>query len=193
MPTQVRSQLPYAEKGGWIDDCGPASLACALDYLNKYATKTTVGQAIEAATKAGRKDVDGQGNGTTFAQLKKACKFLDATVKATSPARFSGVKVALEKGGALIVAATCPFAIPKRVWSGWQVARDRSGRKTPYGHYFVLTIESGKWYYTDPTQKDGEIGKEITEAEARVIAHWGSQGALVSRNLKSPYAVLLTR
>jgi hypothetical protein len=193
MPTQVRSQLPYAEKGGWIDDCGPASLAIAVDWVNKYATKTTVGHAIDAAAKAGRKDVDGAGNGTTFAQLKKASKFLDAKVKATTPATFAGVKGALTKGGALIVAATLPFAIPRRVWSGFAIARDKRGRKAPYGHYFVLTIEAGKWYYTDPTQKDGEIGKEITEVEARSIAHWGSQNALVSRNLKSPYALLITR
>ena len=193
MPLQVRSQLPYAEKGGVIDDCGPASLAIAIDYVNKYTTTTTVERAIEAAKKAGRVDVKGEGNGTTFAQLKKAGLVLDRTLRYTSPSTWTAVAKACAKGAALIVCSNPPYAIPKRVWSGWALARAKRGDNSSYGHYFVFAYEEGTWLYADPTQKDGQVGKRITEDEARTIAHWGSGGATKSRQLDAPYALLVHR
>lgn len=193
MPLQVRSQLPYAEKGGVIDDCGPASLAIAIDYVNKYTTSTSVSQAIDAATKAGRVDVKGVGNGTTFAQLKKAGKVLDRSLLYSSPSTWKSVVNACAKGAALIVCSNPPYAIPKRVWSGWALSRAKRGDNSSYGHYFVFVYEGGTWLYADPTQKDGQVGKRITEDEARTIAHWGSGGATTSRKLDAPYALLVHR
>jgi len=77
---KVFSQLPYAEKGGRIDDCGPSALAAAIYHSSKGAQNPGVDGCILAAAKAGRKDTDGKSEGTTFAQIVAAAKFVNATL-----------------------------------------------------------------------------------------------------------------
>jgi hypothetical protein len=73
---KVFSQLPYAEKNGLIDDCGPSALAAGIYYSSNGAQNPGVDGAISAAAKAGRKDTNGKSEGTTFVQIVKAATFL---------------------------------------------------------------------------------------------------------------------
>lgn len=173
MTLKVFSQLPFAENG-LIDDCGLASLAMAIHHSSNGSVSPGVKACIDAATKAGRVDRFGKSDPTTFAQMVAAGKLLGATL--TPAPSWAAAVVGMRKGQAAIVALLAPNAIPAHALSAWQRGNMKRHPGHTYRHAVALAIADGKFVLADPTLsgKGAEAnGIEITEAEARTLAHWG--------------------
>lgn len=173
MTLKVFSQLPHAENG-LIDDCGLASLAIAIHHSSKGAVSPGVKACIDAATKAGRIDRFGKSDPTTFAQMVAAGKLLGATL--TPAPSWAAAIAGMRKGQAAIVALLAPNAIPSHALSAWQKSNMKRRPGHTYRHAVALAIVDGKFVLADPTLsgKGNEAqGIEISEAEARTLAHWG--------------------
>ena len=171
---KVFSQLPYAEKGGLIDDCGPSALAAAIYHSSKGAQNPGVDGCIIAAAKAGRKDTDGKSEGTTFAQITAAAKFVDASL-VLAP-NWAKTVAAMKSGKAVCIAFRAPIATPKNAISAWQKGSMKRHPGHTYAHYATLAIVDGQFVFADPTMSGKgaeEFGVVITEAEAKTLAHWG--------------------
>jgi len=173
MPLKVFSQLPHAENG-LIDDCGLAALAMTIHHSSKGAVSPGVKAAIDAATKAGRIDRFGKSDPTTFAHMIAAGKILGATLVPASSWKIAVSE--MRKGKGAIVALSAHNAIPAHALSAWQRSNMRRRPGHSYRHAVALAIVDGKFYLADPTLsgkgKEAE-GIEITEGEARTLAHWG--------------------
>jgi hypothetical protein len=82
----------------------------------------------------------------------------------------------MRKGKGAIVALSAHNAIPAHALSAWQRSNMRRRPGHSYRHAVALAIVDGKFYLADPTLsgkgKEAE-GIEITENEARTLAHWG--------------------
>ena len=177
MPIRVVTQTALIEgkstktfADNWMDDCGVTSAGMAVQWATKDAITVTPLQSWDAGAKAGRKDVDGQGNGTTAVELVKTVKVLGAY--AVVVRSWDAAKSAARQGAAVVTNVEAPLGIPERVWSDWQKKRDK--KKPPYGHWCVLAYDGGQWEYADPTMsgKGKEVyGKAISEQEADGIAH----------------------
>jgi hypothetical protein len=168
---KVKSQLPFVEKNGWVDDCGPTGLAMAVAWASGYEIDPTVQEAISAAAKAGRVDVNGQGNPTTFKQLIAAAKTLGA--KARYAKSWEDVVAAAKAGAAIGINVQAPKNYPEAALAVNAFARKRVGKST-YGHYTcaVWDAELG-WQFADPTQTGK--GKEknaalLTEKQVKALA-----------------------
>jgi hypothetical protein len=171
---RVFSQLPFAEKGGRLDDCGPAALAAAIFYASKETSNPGVKAAIDAAAKAGRVDKNGTSEGTTFVQIIKAASLLGA--KMTVAPTWAKAVAAMNAGNAVCVAFRAPIAVPASAWSAAQKASLKRRPKHSYGHFATLAIVNGKFVFADPMMSGNgaeEFGKIITAEEAKTIAHWG--------------------
>jgi hypothetical protein len=182
---KVFSQLDFAEKGGLIDDCGPSSLAMAVYHSSKGAQVPGVGGAIAAAAKAGRKDVDGSTQGTTFVQIVAAAKYLDATLTLAVSA--------MSIGKAVCIAFRAPVATPANAISIWQKGSMKRHPGHTYPHYGVLAIVNGQFVFADPTMSgkgSEQYGVVITEAEAKTLAHWGLEDVNAKRS--TPMAWICT-
>jgi hypothetical protein len=186
MPLKVFSQLDFAENG-LIDDCGLGSLAMAIHHSSKGLVSPGVKACIDAATKAGRVDRFGKSDPTTFVQMVAAGKLLGATV-APAPSWAAAV-AGMRKGQGAIVALSAHNAIPAHALSAWQRSNMKRRPGHSYSHAVALAIVDGKFYLADPTLsgkgKEAE-GVEITEGEARTLAHWGIQPV----NAKRPRPML---
>ena len=173
MTLKVFSQLPHAENG-LIDDCGLAALAMAIHHSSKGAVSPGVKAAIDAATKAGRIDRFGKSDPTTFAHMVAAGKILGATLV---PASSWSVAVSeMRKGKGAIVALSAHNAIPAHALSAWQRSNMKRRPGHSYRHAVALAIVDGKFFLADPTlsgKGKEAVGVEITEGEARTLAHWG--------------------
>lgn len=173
MTLKVFSQLPHAENG-LIDDCGLAALAMAIHHSSKGAVSPGVKAAIDAATKAGRIDRFGKSDPTTFAHMVAAGKLLGATL--TPAPSWAAAVSGMRKGQGAIVALSAHNAIPRHALSAWQRSNIKRRPGHSYRHAVALAIVDGKFYLADPTLsgKGKEAnGIEISEAEARTLAHWG--------------------
>lgn len=171
---KVFSQLPFAEKGGRLDDCGPAALAAAIFYASKETVNPGVKAVIDAAAKAGRVDKNGTSEGTTFVQITKAASLLGAQM--TVAPTWAKAVAAMKQNKAVCVAFRAPVAAPKSTWSAAQKASLKRRPKHSYGHFATLAIIDGKFFLADPMMSGKgaeEFGKVITEAEAKALAHWG--------------------
>jgi len=171
---KVFSQLPYAEKGGLIDDCGPSALAAAIYHSSKGAQNPGVDGCIIAAAKAGRKDTNGKSEGTTFAQITAAAKFVDASL-VLAP-NWAKAVAAMKSGKAVCIAFRAPIATPKHTISIWQKGSMKRHPGHTYGHFGTLAIIDGQFVFADPTMSGKgaeEFGVVISEAEAKILAHWG--------------------
>ena len=180
---KVFSQLPYAEKGGRIDDCGPSALAAAIYHSSKGAQNPGVDGCILAAAKAGRKDTDGKSEGTTFAQIVAAAKFVNATL--TVAPNWTKAVAAMKTGKAVCVAFRAPVATPPNAISAWQRGSAKRHPGHTYAHYATLAIVDGQFVFADPTMSGKgaeEFGVVITEAQAKVLAHWGIAEANAKRS-----------
>jgi hypothetical protein len=186
MPLKVFSQLDFAENG-LIDDCGLGSLAMAIHHSSNGLVSPGVKACIDAATKAGRIDRFGKSDPTTFVQMVAAGKLLGATV-APAPSWAAAV-AGMRKGQGAIVALSAHNAIPAHALSAWQRSNMKRRPGHSYSHAVALAIVDGKFYLADPTLsgkgKESE-GVEITEGEARTLAHWGIQPV----NAKRPRPML---
>ena len=171
---RVFSQLPFAEKGGRLDDCGPAALASAIFYASKETVNPGVKAVIDAAAKAGRVDKNGTSEGTTFVQITKAAALLGAQM--TVAPTWTKAVAAMNQGKAVCIAFRAPTAAPKSTWSAAQKASLKRRPTHSYGHFATLAIVDGKFVFADPMMSGKgaeEFGKVITEAEAKTLAHWG--------------------
>jgi hypothetical protein len=173
MPLKVFSQLPHAENG-LIDDCGLAALAMGIHHSSNGIVSPGVKAAIDAATKAGRIDRFGKSDPTTFAHMIAAGKILGASLVQASSWKIAVSE--MRKGKAAIVALSAHSAIPAHALSAWQRSNMKRRPGHSYRHALTLAIVDGKFYLADPTLsgkgKETE-GVEITEGEARTLAHWG--------------------
>lgn len=188
---KVFSQLPYAEKGGRIDDCGPSALAAAIFHSSRGAQNPGVDGCILAAAKAGRKDTDGKSEGTTFVQIVAAAKFVDATL--TVAPNWTKAVAAMKSGKAVCVAFRAAIATPKNAISAWQRGSMKRHPGHTYAHYATLAIVDGQFVFADPTMSGKgaeEFGVVITEAEAKTLAHWGI--AEVNAKRSTPMAWICT-
>jgi hypothetical protein len=188
---KVFSQLPFAEKGGRLDDCGPAALASAIFYSSKELLNPGVKAVIDAAAKAGRVDKNGTSEGTTFVQIVKAAELLGA--KMTVAPSWAKAVAAMKAGNAVCVAFRAPVAAPKSTWSAAQKASLKRRPKNSYAHSATMAIVDGKFVFADPMMSGKgpeEFGKVITEAEAKTLAHWGIGEANAKR--KTPMAWIVT-
>lgn len=177
MPIKVVTQTTLIEgkatkttADNWMDDCGVTSAGMAVQWATKGAITVTPQQSWDAGAKAGRKDVDGAGNGTSAVELVKTAKVLGA--HAVVVRSWDAAKNAARKGAAIVTNVDAPLGIPERVWSDWQ--KKRAKGKPPYGHWCVLACDGGQWEYADPTMSatGKEVyGKAISEKEADSIAH----------------------
>lgn len=171
---KVFSQLPFAEKGGRLDDCGPSALAAAIFYASKGTVNPGVKAVIDATAKAGRVDKNGTSEGTTFAQITKAAALLGAQMSVAPT--WAAAVTAMKQGKAVCVAFRAPVAAPQSTWSAAQKASLKRRPKHSYGHFATLAIADGAFVFADPMMSGKgaeEFGKVITEAEAKTIAHWG--------------------
>jgi len=176
MPIKVVTQTTLIEgkstktaDDNWMDDCGVTSAGMALQYASKGEITVTPQEAWNAGKRAGRKDVDGEGSGTSAHELIATVKQLGGYAQWV-PA-WAAAKRAAVDGAAIVVNVEAPLGIPKRVWSEWQ--KKRPANSAPYGHWCVLACEGGAWEYADPTMsgKGKETyGKAISEQEADGIA-----------------------
>lgn len=171
---KVFSQLPFAEKGGRLDDCGPSALAAAIFHASNGTVNPGVKSAIDAAAKAGRVDKNGTSEGTTFAQIIKAAQFLGAQM--TIAPTWAKAVAAMKQGKAVCVAFRAPVAAPQSTWSAAQKSSLKRHPGHTYAHFATLAIVDGKFVFADPMMSgkgSEEFGKFITEDEAKTIAHWG--------------------
>lgn len=172
MKLKVKSQLPLQEgKGGWVDDCGPTSLAMAIGWASGYALDPNAKEAHSVVGKAGRVDRIGQGDSTSYAQLIKAAKLFGGSARYAKS--WEDVTTAAKKGAAIIINVQAPKNYPASALAVNAFARKRVG-KTTYGHYGCAAWDAElKWQFADPTQT--AKGKEknaalVTQAEVRALA-----------------------
>ena len=188
---KVFSQLPYAEKGGLIDDCGPSALACAIYHSSRGAQNPGVDGTLAAAARAGRKDTDGKSEGTTFAQIVQAAKFLDASL--TVAPNWTKAVAAMKTGKAVCIAFRAAIATPKNAISIWQKGSMKRHPGHTYGHFATLAIIDGQFVFADPTMSgkgSEQFGVVITAAEAKTLAHWGT--GETNANRPTPMAWICT-
>ena len=159
MPGQlaIRSQLPYEESGGILDDCGPASVACAVSWVTGAAV--SAGDGIAAKKRAtGAPDRPGvSDNGSTLAQLAKTAKDLGA--RSRYPADWQDAVKAAKNGAALIINVQAPIGYPTQALSKWHrnwakywSKKDPLTVAAGYGHMVAAAYDPGVgWQLADPT------------------------------------------
>ena len=171
MKLKVKSQLPFREKNGWVDDCGPATIAMVIGWASKYENDPSVEKSIAAVAKAGRVDINGQGNGTTFAQLISGAKKIGASARYAKS--WDDVVAAAKAGAAIGINVQAPRNYPKQAIEVNAFAAARAGKHT-YGHYTAAAYDAELgWQFADPTQTGN--GKEAqaalcSEAEIKKLA-----------------------
>jgi hypothetical protein len=170
MNLKIVTQTDSIEKGGWMDDCAPATLMAAANFLtgSTYTSK----DGIKFLEKVGRKDVQGQGTPTSLLQLVKAAplvglkpkyaKSWDEVVAALKAGAVVGINVQQAKG--------YPATVPMSVWH--KKHQKRNPGKT-YGHMTCAAMVGGKVQWADPTMTGK--GKEtyavvVSIADLKAIA-----------------------
>ena len=153
----VRSQLPHVETGGILDDCGPASVACAVSWVT--GSTVSVADGIAAKKRAtGAPDRQGvSDNGSTLAQLAKTAKDLGA--RSRYPADWQDAVQAAKNGAALIINVQAPIGYPTQALSKWHRnwtkywnKKDSLTVAAGYGHMIAAAYDPGVgWQLADPT------------------------------------------
>lgn len=181
MKLKIKSQLPYVEKGGILDDCGPCSVAAAVSWVNGYAPEFTGMDGIKAKEKA-TGIVDQQGvsdNGSSLPQLAKAAKVLGADSRYAK--NWDDVLAAGKKGHAVIINVQAPKGYPIQAISSWNKKfAEYWGKKDPkvvkagYGHMTCAAWHKDLgWQFADPTfsgKGKEEFAALITEEDLKSIA-----------------------
>jgi hypothetical protein len=167
---KIVTQTDNIEKGGWMDDCAPASLMAAANFLTGSTFTSKDGVAF--LEKVGRKDIQGQGTPTSLYQLVKAAplvglkpkyaKSWDEVVAALKAGAVVGINVQQAKG--------YPATVPMSVWH--KKHQKRNPGKT-YGHMTCAAMVGGKVQWADPTMTGK--GKEtyavvVSIADLKAIA-----------------------
>lgn len=164
----------------WMDDCAPSSLAAVANWL--LGTAYTSKDGIAWVAKAGRKDRDGFGDPTTFAQIERAAKGLGLRVEWAKS--WPQVLTALaHEDRALLISVDQPKNYPATVrLSKWAVAhKKRTGGKS-YGHLTAAVGGPKGAQWADPTMTGK--GKEAYAVDVTVEE---LKGILSSRFPGQPY------
>jgi len=167
---KIVTQTDNIEKGGWMDDCAPAALMAAANFLtgSKYNSK----DGVKFLTKVGRVDVQGRGTPTSLAQLVKAAPLVG--LKPRYPKSWDQVVEYLKAGAVVGINVEQARGYPATVpMSAWHKAHQKRKPGKTYGHMTCAILSEGKVQWADPTMsgKGKEAyAVEISLADLKVIA-----------------------
>lgn len=182
MKFKVKSQLPYVEKGGILDDCGPSSVSALVAWASAYEVDPSAGDGIAMKAKiTGQKDRDGvSDNGSSLAQLIKVANGFGA--KARWAKSWDDVVASAKRGAGIGVWVQQPIGYPAGLEiSAWMVKWARWWKKTNPAHLaqgFGHMTAAGwcpdhGWWWACPTRSGKgaeEFGVLISEENLRKIA-----------------------
>ena len=168
---KIVTQTDNIEKGnGWMDDCGPATLMAAANFLTGSTYNSKDG--VKFLTKVGRVDVEGQGTPTSLAQLVKAAPLVG--LKPRYPKSWDQVVEYLKAGAVVGINVEQARGYPATVpMSAWHKSHQRRKPGKTYGHMTCAILSEGKVQWADPTMsgKGKETyAVEISLADLKVIA-----------------------
>jgi hypothetical protein len=174
----IRSQVKVdkeARQNGILDDCGPASAACAASWVTGREISAKEGIVAKAAA-TGREDIQGvSDNGSSLWDLLKAVKVLGA--RGDLPETWDQVIAQGKKGAALIVNVSngkAPFyeGVKMSKWHRQLVKKNPAANG--YGHMIAIAWDEDLgWQFACPTMSgEGEelYAVPITEAQVKAIA-----------------------
>ena len=157
---KIVTQTDNIEKGGWMDDCGPAALMAAANFLTGSAFTSKDGVAF--LEKVGRKDIQGQGTPTSLYQLVKAAPLVK--IKPKYPKGWDEVVAALKAGAVVGINVQQAKGYPATVqMSAWHKAHQKRNPGKTYGHMTCAILSEGKVQWADPTMSGK--GKETYAVE----------------------------
>ena len=157
---KIVTQTDNIEKGGWMDDCGPAALMAAANFLTGSTFTSKDGVAF--LEKVGRKDVQGQGTPTSLYQLVKAAPLVK--LKPKYPKGWDEVVAALKAGAVVGINVQQAKGYPATVsMSAWHKAHQKRNPGKTYGHMTCAILSEGKVQWADPTMSGK--GKETYAVE----------------------------
>ena len=157
---KIVTQTDNIEKGGWMDDCAPASLMAAANFLTGSTFTSKDGVAF--LEKVGRKDVQGQGTPTSLYQLVKAAPLVK--LKPKYPKGWDEVVAALKAGAVVGINVQQAKGYPATVqMSAWHKAHQKRNPGKTYGHMTCAILSEGKVQWADPTMSGK--GKETYAVE----------------------------
>jgi hypothetical protein len=157
---KIVTQTDNIEKGGWMDDCAPASLMAAANFLTGSTFTSKDGVAF--LEKVGRKDIQGQGTPTSLAQLVKASPLVG--LKPKYPKNWNEVVAALKAGAVVGINVQQAKGYPATVqMSAWHKAHQKRNPGKTYGHMTCAILSEGKVQWADPTMSGK--GKETYAVE----------------------------
>jgi hypothetical protein len=169
---RIRSQLPLVEKGGVLDDCGPASCAAAVSWLlNKEITAKEGVAAKEKAT--GRKDKPGVAdNATDLSEIIKTCKVLGANGRWARD--WDDVVKSLKAGAAVVINVQAARFYPPQAISAWHKRFVGRHAGATYGHMAAAVWDKEFGFqFADPTFSGLKAEKYaclVSEKELKAIA-----------------------
>jgi hypothetical protein len=174
----IRSQVKVdkeARQNGILDDCGPASAACAASWVTGREISAKEGIVAKAAA-TGREDIQGvSDNGSSLWDLLKAVKVLGANAR--FPSSWDDVIEQGKKGAALIVNVAngkAPFfnGVKMSKWHRQLVKKNPA--VNGYGHMIAISWDEDLgWQFACPTMSgegDEVYAVPITEAQVKAIA-----------------------
>ena len=157
---KIVTQTDNIEKGGWMDDCAPASLMAAANFLTGSTFTSKDGVAF--LEKVGRKDIQGQGTPTSLYQLVKAAPLVK--LKPKYPKGWDEVVAALKAGAVVGINVQQAKGYPATVsMSAWHKAHQKRNPGKTYGHMTCAILSEGKVQWADPTMSGR--GKETYAVE----------------------------
>lgn len=158
---KIVTQTDNIEKGnGWMDDCGPATLMAAANFLT--GSKYNSFDGVKFLTKVGRIDVEGKGTPTSLAQLVKASPLVG--LKPKYPKGWDEVVAALKAGAVVGINVQQAKGYPATVpMSAWHKAHQKRNPGKTYGHMTCAIMVGGKVQWADPTMSGK--GKETYAVE----------------------------
>ena len=168
----IRSQLPYVEKGGVLDDCGPSSASCASSWV--LGKDITAGEGIAAKEKAtGRKDQPGvPDNGTSLSEIIKVCKELGAAGRWAKD--WEDVVKSLKAGCAIVINVQAAKNYPPQAISAWHKRFIGRHAGATYGHMTAAAwSEDLGFQFADPTftgKGTEKYAVVVSEKELKAIA-----------------------
>ena len=168
---KIVTQTDNIEKGsGWMDDCGPATLMAAANFLTGSTYNSKDG--VKFLTRVGRVDVQGKGTPTSLAQLVKAAPLVG--LKPRYPKGWDQVVEYLKAGAVVGINVEQARGYPATVpMSAWHKSHQRRNPGKTYGHMTCAILSEGKVQWADPTMsgKGKEAyAVEISLADLKVIA-----------------------
>lgn len=157
---KIVTQTDSIEKGGWMDDCAPATLMAAANFLT--GSTFTSKDGIAFLEKVGRKDIQGQGTPTSLAQLVKAAPLVG--LKPRYPKSWDQVVEYLKAGAVIGINVQQAKGYPATVsMSAWHKAHQKRNPGKTYGHMTCAILSEGKVQWADPTMSGK--GKETYAVE----------------------------